>query len=319
MDGSKFQILHLSSGGVITNYYCVSTLWENKYIAGEMAKTILARLEEMQVASVHIGGGEPFLNPSALKLFLQCVQQSKLGVDYIETNSSWFKDLPEAVSLLEEIKQLGVSTLLVSISPFHNEFIPFYKVKGVIAACQQAGINIFPWMEGFYPDLDALAEDKPHPFADYEERFGNNYLNQILRRYWIHPGGRALETFFPTLPPRRVNEICEENPSCHELLDTSHFHVDLFGHYIPGLCSGLAIEIEDIGDVLTADKYPLLTRLFQRGVGGLLDMAQEQYSFKAKEFYWGKCHLCSDIRRFLVRQQQLKSSELAPRQFYMEE
>jgi len=326
---SKFQITHLHSGGIIANYYCSSQCrhclyrcssgWETKYITIETTKTILDRLEDLQVASFHIGGGEPFLDRSGLKTLLQCIQRSGLSVDYIETNSSWFKDQADAVALLGEIRDLGVSTLLVSISPFHNEFIPFNRVKGVIAACQRAGVNVFPWMEGFYADLDAMADDKPHPMADYKERFGDKYLSQILRRYWIHPGGRALDTFASQLPRKTVNEIVEEKSPCHELLDTSHFHVDLFGNYIPGLCSGLAIDIEDIGDVLLQEKYPLLTLLFNQGVSGLLNLAQVEYSFKAKEFYSGKCHLCSDIRRYLVREHHLKSKELAPGQFYTEE
>jgi hypothetical protein len=53
----------------------------------------------------------------------------------------------------------GLRTLLVAISPLHNEFIPFAKVTGVIAACRDVGIDVFPWVNDFVKDLIKFDRD----------------------------------------------------------------------------------------------------------------------------------------------------------------
>jgi hypothetical protein len=88
-------------------------------------------------------------------------------------------------------------------------------------------------------------------------------------------GGRALETFRTEFPGSSAQKILAQNPgSCkNQLSDTSHFHVDLFGNYIPGLCSGIGVAIKDLGKPLSREKYPVLTILAESGIRGLHDMA----------------------------------------------
>ena len=59
-----------------------------------------------------------------------------MHIDYVETNSSWYRDPDTAIELLDRLKRKGLHTLLISMSPFHNEYIPFAKVKGVMVAAQ---------------------------------------------------------------------------------------------------------------------------------------------------------------------------------------
>jgi hypothetical protein len=60
---------------------------------------------------------------------------------------------------------------------------------------------------------------------------------------------------------------------CRELQDVTHFHLELFGKYISGLCSGLPIRRDDLGTAITAEKYPLLARLYETGLHGLFEVA----------------------------------------------
>ena len=112
----------------------------------------------------------------------------------------------------------------------------------------------------------------------------------------------------------------ESSGSCRvELCETSHFHIDLFGNYIPGLCSGLAILRDDLGKPLTREKYPILTTLFHSGIRGLADLAQDEFGYApAKAGYINKCDVCTEIRTFLVRNNFKASSELHPIEFYFE-
>ena len=96
----------------------------------------------------------------------------------------------------------------------------------------------------------------------------------------------------------------------------NHFHYDLFGNYIPGLCSGLAIQRDDLGKRLPPEKYPILNLLFHEGIEGLFYYVSNKCDFKASDGYMSKCHLCFDLRRHLVLEAGMGSGELQPTAFY---
>jgi hypothetical protein len=209
---------------------------------------------------------------------------------------------------------------LYNCSPsWEKEYIPFSKVQGVIEAARRTGIGIFPWISDFIADLSELDAAGTHSLKEFEERFGGNYITRLLQRYWIHMGGRALETYRPYLAQKSVREICNaDSGGCAaELLNTRHFHLDLFGNYIPGLCSGLSIKREDLARAISADRYPVLTTLFHDGIRGILKMAQAQFDYTpAKDRYISKCDLCTEIRTFFVKNDFGGSAELNPKEFY---
>jgi hypothetical protein len=268
---------------------------------------------------VHIGGGEPLLRPDKLGAVFEIASKIGISVEYVETNSSWFQDIESAAALLARLRQKGLQTLLVSISPFHNEQIPFSRVQGVIEAAKQAGVGIFPWITDFISDLSQFDTAKSHSLDEYRQVYGDNYLMQILQRYWIHLGGRALETFRPWLGKKTFQHILDENPGgcATELTDTSHFHIDLFGNYIPGLCAGLAIWKDDLGTPLSMEKYPILLNLYQNGIGGFFEFARQNYGFSPqKTNYINKCDLCTEIRTHLITKDYNESMELNPAEFY---
>jgi hypothetical protein len=259
------------------------------------------------------------MDPGKLLKVVETAQSCGVSIDYVETNSAWCREMAAAVDLLKALGGAGLHTLLVSISPFHNAFIPFERVRRLIAACRRAGIQVFPWVNAFVRDLDRLGADRPHEMAEFQAAFGADYLARIPDRYWIHLGGRALETFRPVYPSRSVAEILAESPgSCRRALaDTSHFHIDLYGNYIPGLCSGLAIAMTDLGRPLPEGKYPLLERLAATGIRGLYELAAGRYDYAPRRSgYLSHCDLCTEIRGFLVERLADHLPELAPAAFY---
>lgn len=323
------MINRLRSGGLITNYFCTSSCkhclyncspqWKKRYIDPEMAEKGLKSVRALGCRSIHIGGGEPLLRPEKLATVLEIAATLEVSVEYVETNSSWFANLDSAAALLGRLHEQGLNTLLVSISPFHNESIPFFKVKGVIEAARRARVDVFPWVADFLSDISQLDPGKTHCLEEYIANFGRDYLLHILERYWIHMGGRALETFRPLLGRMTFQQIMRESTgNCNgELSNTAHFHVDLFGNYIPGLCSGLSIAIEDLGKPLSAETYPILTRLYRNGIRELAAMAEESVGYKPqKNLYLNKCDLCTEIRSFLVQNDYHGTRELSPVEFY---
>ncbi|UCD78139.1 MAG: radical SAM protein [Desulfobacterales bacterium] len=326
----EFVINGLRSGGLITNYFCTSRCrhclyncspeWSKRYIEPETARKNLEAVRSLGCRSVHIGGGEPLLRPEELGRVLEIAAEVGVSVEYVETNSSWFKNIESAKALLAQLHEKGLKTLLVSISPFHNEQIPFFKVQGVIGAAQKAGVGIFPWISDFISDLSQFDAGRTHSLDEYHQKFGENYLKQILHRYWIHFGGRALQTYRPLLGKNTFQQILDENPGgcAAELSDTSHFHIDLFGNYIPGLCSGLAIFRDDLGKRLSQETYPILTTLFHNGVRGLAQKAGDTAGYAPqKNHYINKCDLCTEVRTFLVLKDFKESNELTPVEFYI--
>ena len=152
-----FEINRLLSGGLIANYHCTSRCRHclyncgphrsKEYITADWAEKSFRAMKSLGCESVHIGGGEPMLQPNALGVVLEAASRTGMGIDYVETNSSWYRDPTSAAETLARLKALGLRTLLISISPFHNEHIPFAKVAGVMRACRHAGIRVFPWHE----------------------------------------------------------------------------------------------------------------------------------------------------------------------------
>ena len=327
---AQFQIKRLLSGGIITNYFCTSKCrhclyncgphWEKRYLDPATAEDNLRMVRSLGCRSVHIGGGEPLLRPDNLGEILEVAGRVGVSIEYVETNSSWFKDLESAKRILINLREKGLKTLLVSISPFHNEHIPFFKVKGVIESCRKTGINVFPWINGFLKDLNEFNDLKTHSLKEYEGKFGKGYLLSVLRRYWIHMGGRALDTFRPVLTNKSPQQIIDENSGgcARELSDTSHFHMDLFGNYIPGLCSGLSVSTKDLRKPLSGNKYPVITSLFTSGIKGIYDLAHKAFAYApARSGYINKCDLCTEIRTVMVDNNYGGVSEFNPREFYL--
>jgi hypothetical protein len=322
-------VTRLVSGGLIATYQCQSACphclyrggpgRETAYIDQHTAAVALAKALALGATSMHVGGGEPLADPLGLAGVLAAAAETGLGIDYVETSGSWFTDMDEAVELLTELRGMGLASLLVSISPMHNAFIPLRQTLGTLAAARTAGLTVFPWQEHFLADLRVFDPDTTHPFRAYLDRFGPEYPADILRRTWMHLGGRAFELFAPVLGRRPVATIlAAASADCRaELTDTSHFHMDLYGDYVPGLCSGLAFRIQDLGAALDPESYPILTTLATEGIRGLYDYAATIEGYEARlEGYVNKCELCQDIRRHLSERGWFESTELAPPEFY---
>ena len=325
---NSLTIPRLYSGGIITNYSCNSKCGhclyncgpfrENDYLSPETAKDLALRIFSLGCSSVHIGGGEPFLKPTALIEVVKAILSAGVSIDYIETNAFWSKDSNKAEAIVKELLAEGVTTLLVSISPFHNETIPFSRVQNLFEICFKSGMAVFPWKEFFIPEINQLDSNSTHSLTEYETLFGSDYLPRIPERYWVRFGGRAIETYRAISPTYSVEQVLNHNLSdCYaELTNTSHFHIDLYGNYVPGLCIGLAIIAEDLKAALSAEDYPVLTTLSSEGITGLYDLATKETGFTPNQkSFLNKCDLCIELRTHL-QTRGFSVKELQPLGFY---
>ena len=242
---------------------------------------------------------------------------SGISIEYVETNSAWFKSHEDTLDKLDRLMRVGVDCLLLSVSPFHNEYIPLNKFDGVMAACRQAGMRVFPWIGEFYHELSRMDHEKKHSLTEYAALTGDESGSDLMYRYSLTMRGRALETYCSHLNKVPYQELLECSDPCRSLTGTSHFHIDLYGNYIPGLCTGLSVAIEDLGFDLSPDKYPLLTALYQDGIKSAAKIAEDLGWKPGQESYASKCEICTEIRCYM-NNAGISKYELQPQEFYNE-
>lgn len=320
------KIQYLVSGGVITNYKCSSKCkhccyssspkWPNDYMTPSLADEIFAVLKRLGCDAVHIGGGEPLLQPDKLYGILDAAYRNNIGIEYIETNASWYKDASSAKTILKELKGRGVKTLLISIDPYHNEYIPFWKVKGLIQACSDVKMNVFPWQMEFWDEIDALDDQKTHSLEEYIRLYGQDYPVRLMGRYGLNLKGRAFMTYRPFMKKQPVDQILKESKPCRLLSGIYHFHVDLYGNFIPQSCPGFSIPLKELENGTDPDRYRLFNSVESVGIKGLFELAEKEYGYMPKNEYAGKCDLCYDIRNHLVLELGLDLPDLKPEGHY---
>lgn len=314
---------HIHYGGIIMNYACSARCAhclyasapqrQKDYMDGDTARRVLDALDAQGLKVVHIGGGEPFLRSEELIAFCALAKRRGFAIDYIETNSSWAADDEKTLDTLRRLKDEGVDTLLLSISPYHIEHVPLERVKALMAACRKAGMAIFPWRREFWQELNALGPGR-HSRAELEQKYGADYWEEAARRYGVGLGGRARETYAPGRRHRSADEV--KHQPCRELFNVGHFHMDCYGQYIPSGCTGLGIAVEDLWQ-LPRGKYPLIEALHEGGVAVLMDWAQREYGFvPAPGGYLDGCHLCAHIREYLALDTDCAAPELHPADYY---
>jgi len=320
------KIDYLVSGGIITNYKCTSKCrhccyssspkWPDDYMTSTMADEIFSILRSLGCCHVHIGGGEPLLKPDKILDILNTARKNNIVIEYIETNSSWYRDERSTNAILKELKDYGVNTLLISIDPFHNEYVPFWKVKALIKACSKTGMNIFPWLMEFWDDIDAMDDKKIHSLDEYKQLFGNDYLLQLQKKYGLNLKGRALKTYKPMMKKQPFEQILRESIPCKLLSGIYHFHVDLYGNFIPQSCPGFSIPLKELANKADPVKYRIFNSLESEGIRGFAELATKEYGYRPKKEYAGRCDLCYDMRSYLVLELGLNLPDLKPVNHY---
>lgn len=322
-----------SSGGIILSYQCsnrcrhclyaCSPAWRDWATADNLEAILQGVAKHSHyLTGLHIAGGEPLLRPDIVLATVKKAIELSIPLDYVETNGFWCWDDGKTESVFNDLFQAGLPGILVSVSPFHQEFIPMERVNRAISIGQKIfGSNrVFIYTRYFYEQFSEIPDNQPLPFDEYLNAIGEDKASySFATEYSLIPNGRAATC---------LSRLYEHHPASHffggtcepELSSPHHIHVDLYGNYIAGLCAGISL-----GDIRQSDqlfngvdlaKRPILAALIQGGIQALYESAVQQFGYKESSLgYIAKCHLCLDIRRHLV-QSEINSPELAPIQFY---
>jgi hypothetical protein len=190
-----------------------------------------------------------------------------ITVEYIETNAYWAKDRQQVIAKLEELSRSGADTLCISHDQFHAEYVPSDLPLSLAEICREIGFGHFVWQA---------------------DRSGLQY------------GGRAISIEAELVKRKSVESILDTKP-CNGLLCKygGHYHVDLYGRYIPPGCTGIAIPLEEAVHGIPDGKYPVLEALLSGGIVELLHYAQTLGFAPDPDGYPSRCAFCIHIRHWL--------------------
>jgi hypothetical protein len=318
--------------GIILSYRCHSACkhclyncgpgWEKEPISTETLREALRAVTSWpRTPQVHFTGGEPFL---FFPLLLEGVRISaELGVtSYVETSANWCLDRRDAVERFQILKDAGLKAVLISCSPFHAEKTPPIRTLEAVHAALEVfdSDGVIVYLPDFLRVVQAFDLEHPTPLSRYEQEFGAEGARRILwQGYSIISGGRSGYELGRVAPRRDAKAFAEETCAL-DILYAHHSHLDLYGNYISGFCGGLSIgnwhDLPQLRIDFSHGRHPpLIEILVERGPFGLLELARTGFGYQSlPDGYAGKCHLCVDVRRHLLKSGQF--GELRPAGFY---
>ncbi|MCL1794272.1 MAG: radical SAM protein [Oscillospiraceae bacterium] len=297
--------------GIIVTYKCTAACLHccyssspkrsGEYMSRSDADKIFSLMGKMGCNSVHIGGGEPFVNFEKLLEVCESAKKHDISIDYIETNASWCADGANVSQKLEKLIAAGVGCLLVSIDPFHNEFVPYRKVKELEKCCKKNGMATFLWQSKFERLVSQMDQGAAHALSEYEAAFGEGFIETVAGSYGLGYNGRALRILEKIEKNRYSADYFAKGDSCRSRITSlSHFHVDLNGDLIPPSCNGFRADVFELcGAGLDADKYRYFTAVAGNGLGEFLKEARKLGFVPKNGGYASKCALCFDMKKFI--------------------
>lgn len=313
-----------SGGGIIVTYKCSAACMHccyasspkrcGNYMTKTQADNIFKTLREMGCYSVHIGGGEPFMDFDKLLDVCISAQENGVDVDYIETNASWVTTEERTCRFLNQLLNTGVSCLLISLDPFHNEFVPYEKVRNLVKYCKKTGMHTFIWQSQFEKIVAQFDPSSPHALSEYIDNYGNEFILAIMNSYGLGINGRALKLADMTYEKKPAEYYLHNSNSCY-ITSTHHFHIDMNNNYIPPGCIGFQMNINDLQN-LSKEKYANFLSVADGGLKMLYDRAVS-IGFKPKqEGYSHKCALCFDVKKYILNSES--PIDIGPSDFFDE-
>ena len=310
------------------SYYCTNACRHCAYrcsparpnewmTSGQLKKVFKAFSGERRLNGVHLAGGEATLRMDVLIEALSIAREFGVRISYLETNACFATSLDDAMEVFGQLRDAGLNAVLISVSPFHNEFIPFERTRFAITAAREVfGENaVLVWTSEMYRALSALPEDQTHSLDQFLEA-QNLEKKDLPEIYPITPHGRAVESLRSSYDLKQAKEF--RNESCSgELFNTTHFHIDRYGNLFTGHCAGIiAANIDDLHPEVSPKKQRAMLACFDGGPFALMQIALNYGYKKRSNGYVSKCDLCMDVRKHLFENAAKDFPDIGPVDFY---
>ena len=285
----EFCYYHCSpqKGGLMPVETCLAAWRSLRALAGEAAR-------------IHLTGGEPFLHWEHLVEILRRASEQGLGpVDMVETNGFWATEEAVVERRLDTLRSLDVQRLKISVDPFHQEYVDTGLVRRLAATATRM----------FGPDRVLVRWQRylagAHTRGRRPGRLTDEECIEAYRAYPFRFTGRAAGRLARLLASKPVDALAGAN-CLAGFLGAKGVHIDPYGNVFSGTCSGIILgnvnrrPLEDIWRTYHPSANDLTSVLCEKGPYGLLADAKRQ-GYRELPAYAGKCHLCTDVRRFLFR------------------
>jgi hypothetical protein len=250
---------------------------------------------------IHLTGGEPFGDWTRLAAILRAAHDAGLTpADKVETNAFWATGDGLTRSRLELLRALGVQRLVVSTDVFHQEFVPFERVRRCVEIAREVfgpGCVLVRWWDFYRQPIDVRTL-RPLERADA--------FRAALARHKDRLAGRAAEELAPLVECHPAAEFAGQNCT-KEVLHSRHVHIDPHGFIFPGTCAGIILgqagerTVAEVWQKLAAHwrEHPVLAAVVAGGSYELMQRAKTLGYGERPDGYASKCHLCTHVRQFL--------------------
>ncbi len=307
--------------GLLLTYGCNARcaqcyVYSGPRVGGRMPRDLAIRLwgdldrlaaAHGMVMRIHLAGGEPFADwPHLLSIVRGARDAGLTPLEKIETNAFWASREGLVRSRLEQLDALGMQTLVVSSDIFHQQFVPFDRVRRCVEIARRVlgrGRVRVRWWDYYNNPVDPRRLD---------ERARRLAFAESLRRHPERMTGRAADELADLMPLRPAKAFRHEH-CVAQVLRGRHVHVDPSGHVFPGVCSGIILgnvgrrRLDDLWRDLAQRwrEHPVVATVVAGGSYALMKLAQAHGYRERPQGYASKCHLCHHVRAFLFRRRLL--------------
>jgi hypothetical protein len=265
---------------------------------------------------LHFTGGEPFINFDLLLNAVHIADEFEIPSTFVETNCFWCRSDKITREKLNHLKSAGLRGILISVNPFYAEYVPFERTERCIKISREVfGHNVIVYQMEYYNLFKQLGIRKRIPLANYLALVQRKSLAGEIELFLMGRAVVQLKDMYPSYPARHFFGQSCVPPFFREW----HNHLDNYGNIMPGYCGGISLgdwhQLDDlIEDGMDLDKRPVLGFLIAENMRGLFDFANELGYRELEAGYISKCHLCIDLRNYLLSRKDF--IELRPLEFY---
>lgn len=339
----KVKIPAPVSGGLLLSYKCTaacrhcmyacSPKWKADWISEEDLEKILSQLAGKIQPSpyghqdislnhgLHFTGGEPFMNFDLLCKAAEIASGLKIPSLFVETNCFWCTNDQTTREKLLILHDIGLRGIMISVNPFYLEYVPFERTERAVRISSEIfRYNTAVYQVEYYRRFKALGIKGKVPFDEYLQLENRTDFARNTEFFIMGRAPYSLKNELDHLYPKYPSSNLVNMPCSPPFLRSWHNHFDNYGNYIPGYCGGITLgDCRELDDLLEhgidLGKYPVLKYLISDNLQGLIQFAVD-YGYQENETgYYSKCHLCTDIRKYLIDKYDFK--ELKPDGFYM--
>ena len=310
--------------------YACSPHWSGDWITKDQLESYLPQLATVIQPSphgpkqmslnhgLHFSGGEPFLNFERLLQAVEIADNLNIPSTFVETNCFWCRNDAITRERLIALKKVGLRGILISVNPYYAEYVPFERTDRCVGISLEVfGQNVAVYQLAYYHQFKQLGVTGKLSINAYRRRAHGASLSNQVELFLMGRATEQLQDLYPKYPPERFFKIaCQP-----DFIRSWHNHFDNYGNFMPGYCGGISLgswfELNRlVKDGIDLDRHPVLNLLIHHDMQGLFEFASGRGYQARKAGYVSKCHLCLDIRKMLVTQDEFK--ELKPIQFYQQ-